>query len=882
VGIEEHDEETAVIVGDGEPTVMSRQRPESSAREEPQPEQVGRYRIIGRLGAGGMASVWLGVDPQLGREVAIKRVQAPDPKQRALFLREAQALAAMSHPNVVTIYEVGEHDGSPFLAMERVPGATLRLWLEATRTNAEILEVLRQAGRGLAAAHAQDLVHRDFKPANVIVGTDGRVRVVDFGLARPVDPNRSLRSTEDGEDPVPSAADPHTSDLTLTAPGTVMGTPVYMAPEQLSGAPVGPACDQYAFCTTLYESLYGRRPILGNTVRELAVAKRRGVDPQPPRAGVPRFVHAAVLRGLAADPADRWPSMAALLSALERDPLRRMWRWGAVLVVGGGLLGLTVPLWSGDPEPCTGAEAQLVDVWGPQRKADAEASVRGTGLPYAPQAWERAASTLDAFAASWVQEHRSACEATTVRGEQSADVMDLRMACLHRARQQLDAVVDVLIEADVQVVERSDRVTGGLAALDRCSDIATLRAAVPPPPRAVAPAVEAARAQLAIALTLSKAGKHADAKRIADEAAAAAQDIDYPPLSTEIAALKGRFLAETGPYDESERVLEDALDSAMRWGQWELAVDAAIDLAFLVGYRKSRPDGGLAYAKIARSLLDRAGASAGLRADVHNAIAAILQVQGRHEEAEAEFRASLELRQEALGPDHPNIAKARDNLALALRALGRWEESDAHSRAALELLTETLGATHPDVAQARNNIAVSLAEQGKHEEAEQHFRAVVDSMRASLGDDAPLTADARHNLAAVLNAQERWGEAEAEYRLALAGRAAALSADHPEVAATRLGLAGVLAAQGRQADARALLEESWSASLRGAIPEPQRAEAAFELAKLLWAMGDDRPRARSLAERARDAYRDAGDEDAALRVGTWLDERATAGAGGRR
>jgi predicted Ser/Thr protein kinase len=265
---------------------------------------VSRYRLGARIGRGGMGVVYEAHDPELRRRVAVKVLAS---RADARLLREAQALARVSHPNVVPIYDVGTQGGVVFLAMELVEGRNLREWLAARpRRVAEVLDVLIAAGRGLAAAHAAGLVHRDFKPENVLVGDDGRVRVTDFGLARDQHEAASLE--------LPAA---ESSDLLageLTHRGALVGTPVYMAPEQLSGEGVGPRSDQFSFCVTLYEALHGRRPFSAGSIGEL---RRVVAEGRVPDSAAPRWLRRVFRRGLAARPEDRFPSIDALLEELQ-------------------------------------------------------------------------------------------------------------------------------------------------------------------------------------------------------------------------------------------------------------------------------------------------------------------------------------------------------------------------------------------------------------------------------------------------------------------------------------------------------------------------------------------------------------------------------------
>src|SRR5215472_11180293 len=288
----------------------------------------GRYKLVEKLGAGGMGVVYLAEDPQLGRRVAIKLI---GPKTsgtqsasegRTRLLREAQALAQLSHPNVIAVHDVGTFADQVFIVMEYVEGSTLSQWLaERKRTWREVLSIFVQAGRGLAAAHTVSIVHRDFKPDNVLVGNDGRVRVLDFGLARPAQPSQSeelLNADAQALADTKITPRPARLGITVTQRGKLIGTPAFMAPEQLMGERVNEKTDQYSFCVALFQGLYGALPFnADNFGALLEQIRRRKVTDVPKRNSVPSSVHQALLRGLSPNPADRFSSMEALLEKLE-------------------------------------------------------------------------------------------------------------------------------------------------------------------------------------------------------------------------------------------------------------------------------------------------------------------------------------------------------------------------------------------------------------------------------------------------------------------------------------------------------------------------------------------------------------------------------------
>jgi len=497
--------------GLAEPAALHSAAPAASVEAVlPRGTPVGRYLVLERLGAGGMGVVYSAYDPELDRRVALKLLRVAalglDAEEgRAHLLREAQAMARVSHPHVVSVFDVGTLGEQVFLAMEYVEAQTLRQWMRAApRSWREVRDVFVDAGKGLAAAHAAGLVHGDFKPENLLVGA--RVRVTDFGLARRTAPGDALKP--------------------------VGGTPAYMAPEQFGpGGHADTRCDQFSFCITLYEALYGERPFVGDTERTLVAEMRAGrVRPVPKGTDVPPWLHRLVVRGLEVDPAARHPSMEALLATLqgEREPAKRR-RWWPQL--GGGLalllsVGVTHAVHTRSGRACEGAAEKVTGIWGPEQKQAAETAFLATGRPFALEAWKSTQRTLDAYTAAWATLHTSACEATRVRGEQSEELLGRRMRCLDQRLAEVAALTRLFAQADTRVVQHAPRTAEQLSPLAGCSDLAVLEAAGPVPEDAASHARTAAlRTALMEGRMLGAAGRYAEGAArvlpVAEEARAA-------------------------------------------------------------------------------------------------------------------------------------------------------------------------------------------------------------------------------------------------------------------------------------------------------------------------------------------------------------------------
>ena len=779
---------------------------------------VGRYFVIGELGRGGMGVVVRAYDPKLQREVALKilRTSSMTKEAGARMVREARAMAKLSHPNVVAVYDVDEDpERGTVVAMEYVAGTTLKAWCRQRRGDARVIvEAFVQAGRGLATAHAAGLLHRDFKPDNVLVGEDGRARVTDFGLAR-VDAG--------GRDSTMTGRHPRLSlPPALTAVDTVLGTPRYMAPEQHGPGELTAAADQFAFCVSMWEVLTGAPPYVANELETLVDLKHAGPPPWPKDVPLPRAVIDAIRRGLAPNPEARFPSMSALIDALQPAYARRR-RNRIALASGGALAVAAVVAVAARPAPsappCSTAREQLGAAWDDARRVAAHDAVVGTGVPYAATAWATVAPALDAYAEAWVAQHTEACEATRVRGEQSVAMLDLRMGCLQGARRALAATTELFAQADAKVVERASELSAALPPLSRCADVEYLGAGVVPPSPDRAEAVEAARTELAKAVSLGVAGKYEPARDVLEPLMQRAIEVGYEPLVTEVQLAMGMSYERLGRYEESEARLAEALRAAVRLGQWDEAAVASAALVTVTGTFRAQPQRGLDFAVAATGLASRASQPELRTAELRRVIGNVKNEAGDHTGAVAELRTALSLMQQVPDVDPLDVDAVRMTLAAALLESGDLAGAQAEQEAVVALRLESLGPEHPRTANARHNLANMLARRGDLPGAEREYRAALATMRASLGERHPTVGMTRSNLAGVLENLGRGDEALHEFEAVVEIFREAYGPDHPNVAGARANVAARLGLHGDHAAAVEELRAVVDSLVRTAGPD---------------------------------------------------------------
>ena len=687
---------------------------------EPVAMRIDRFVVLEEIGAGGMGTVYAAYDEQLDRKIAIKVLledELPTEDDRLRFQREAKALARLSHPNVVAIHEVGVADGKFYLAMEYVEGQNLSTWLSTQPDWRTIIEAFVQAGRGLAAAHAAGLVHRDLKADNLVRRDDGVVKVLDFGLARAMG-ELTLEPEDDGPFPDPSSSTSGAAlSSSLTRASTIVGTPRYMSPEQLSGGELDGRSDQFSFCVTLYKALYGQMPYPGDSMSTLVDSLRRGVvQPPPSGTAVPARVHKVLLRGLSIARDARWPSMEPLLEALSRDPRQRRNRWLLGLVAAGALGGSAALMWSTmrtRATQCDGASEQLEAVWDDSRRADVERAMLATELPYAPTVWAHTRGVLDTYASDGATMSTEACEATKIRGEQSKSMLARRRACLDRTTIELDAVVSTLATTDRRIVDRAHVLTDGLRPMSQCADIEALTNEVAPPLEEL-DAMKTAWFQLAKARAETRAGRPEAAWAALEAARAGLRSVEHGPIQTEAMLVEALVREVQGNHGAAETALDDALRLASRWQQPKSLADAATALMRVLSTDPERLDEALRNRPLLEGLSSEAPR---IEAEFRRALAELFTRHGEHGRATQQHRLVLSLRQRLSGSEHPLVAAAQHDLARSLARGGSKDEALTAYRAALALRERTLGTEHPHAASTRAGLASVLLELGRLEEA---------------------------------------------------------------------------------------------------------------------------------------------------------------------
>jgi tetratricopeptide (TPR) repeat protein/tRNA A-37 threonylcarbamoyl transferase component Bud32 len=730
-----------------------------------------------------MGTVYSARDPELGRKVAIKLLN-PTGNDRSLernrLLREAQAMARLDHPNVASVFDFGEDQGRIFLALELVEGEDLRTWLRKTRPLKEVIDKFAQAARGLAAAHEKRIVHRDFKPENVMVGKDGRVRVLDFGLAHPDFLSQVKESTGFDTSTGIKALAPLLADIARD--GALVGTPAYMAPEQITGETPRAAADQFSFCLSLYEAVYGAHPFAAESIHLLLFNIAGAQVPDAPAGSrVPTWLRRILVRGLSENPGDRWPSMDAVADELIRDRGRPK-RYAAITLGAALLLGgvaVVASQGSNAAALCADMERHLAGIWGEPEQQAAQNAILETGVSYAADTWSRTQAALDDYLSRWVEARKDACEATNVHGEQSDEMLDLRMNCLDECLRQARELVGVLSNADEDVVEHAAVAAISLPRLERCDERdALIAGATAAPTPSQVEAVDELTSRLSQIHALRSTGRYDEALALMPAILTDAEAVAYAPTVGEVQLAYGILLAQTGKHEDGEERLENAYFIAERNQLTDLAARAAGELVVVVGRSQQRISDGRRWVR--HALADaEATSNPEVRADLHSSVGRFLHNSGDFDEAIQHHEAAISALESLWGEDHLRVAHAYHDLGATHRTAGSLDEARKYIDRAAGIWEARLGRDHPTFANSLNFRGLIAAAEGDDEAA---TRLYTDAAKIyeKLGD--PLRqAYPINNLAEICSKQGDLRCAREKHEKAIALWQQATGPDSPHV-----------------------------------------------------------------------------------------------------
>ncbi len=729
-------------------------------------ERLGRYFILETLGEGGMGVVHAAFDPALERRVAIKLLQRrgdETEEQRARLLAEAQAMARLSHPNVVTVHEAAVDRGRVYIAMEYVPGRTLRVWLvERERSWREIVEVFRQAALGLAAAHNAGMIHRDVKPDNILIGTDERVRITDFGVAQQLElttPQRSDSGEHSASRSWPGVAEPATAGEAVSRElAMATGTPVYMSPEQLRGAPLDARSDQFSFGVTLFEALFRRRPFPGRRPSELRRAHATvTVAIAPSEPAVPPWLRRLVLRTLAIEPEQRWPSMQAIAKQLEQgaSPIpRRLRALLLAAVPAAALVGAIVGGRVAEPTACA-ADEPISERWNDTAREQIGATMQAAAPAFAQDTARTVVRMLDDYAQAWTEGSTNACTAHR-DGLESDTLFDRRQSCLRARRRAVEGLIDILTHADADVVSHAIEAVDSLPAVRECDAARLLDDgawSLPSDPKARAQH-EDTLDLLTQVETMFRAGQFRAGLAQAEEAVVRARALEGEALLPRALLARERYQSRLDQADAAQASAEEAWHVALRSGNAADAVRAATQMVVLLGYDRKQEAPALSRVSDAESLLARLRRHSPELAE--ELTPALLRAQGlvelrsgRRGDAITHLRTSLERYRVLPGRHDLQLAEHLNSLANAEFAEGQHEAALAHYEEALALQIAVLGPEHPGVVGVHNNLGLLLRNMGRPGDGLVHLVRAHGIAVAAFGEEHSSATMAARNIAAV-------------------------------------------------------------------------------------------------------------------------------------
>ncbi len=797
-------------------------------------EALDRYVILDQLGAGGMGEVYSAWDPVLDRKVAVKVLRADfegsdvGEELKHRLLREAQSLAKLSHPNVVTVHDVGLAGDRVFLAMEFAEGQTLKKWLEQKPPPSwqRTLEIFLAAGEGLVAAHTQGITHRDFKPDNVVVGSDNRVRVMDFGLAH----GQAAQKKDDSQ-----------VRRTITQPGAMLGTPAYMSPEALHGRPTDFRSDEFSFCVALFEALYGFRPFAGASPGAIAVEiDQNRVLPTPKDTQVPRRIHQLVLKGLRADPAERFQTMRALLLQLGRRKSSReqqvtLISMAALAVLAAGLTGVVSYR---SRTRCAEIDTRLNGVWDTNVKKKAHLAFDLTQKPWATSAWREVEGRLDTYAAEWLTQRHEACESS---GEHNDEQLGQQILCLSRRLSDLEATTDLFTHADGDVVERAVTTATALAPLETCRRVVVATKSATPS--------EPMRAQLSAVKARIDAGKYADALAAAAEIAARADAAGDRAAYAEARLWASIAKIRTGDARAADTLVEESILAAEIAHDDELQARGWVERLGFAALAGPSPDADR-WARFARAALDRINSPPELEASYANNLGVLAYYRQQYGAAIEAHQHALALRRQLLGEKHPLVARSHSNLGIAFKGLGRFDDARAQYEQALAIEESALDPSHPQVAETLNNLGNVLQAQNEPLLARKALERSLGIKEAAYGKDSLPAAVTLTNLGALLLDLKDPAEAAGLLERAVAIKEQRAGPDTLTVAISLTNLAQARRGARRWADSIALDARALEIRTR------RQGEKHLDLAFNLTGLGEARLRSRDVRG-AREALEDA-------------------------
>ena len=804
---------------------------ETPAQGSSSRETLGRYRLLEEIGSGGMGVVYRGFDPELDRPIAIKRLfwGSGDPAPR--LLREAQAIAHVSHPHVVQVYDVGrdQRSGDLFIAMELVDGMTLRAWLEQERSWKEIAGIFLQAGEGLAAAHAQDVVHRDFKPENVLVDAEGRAKVVDFGLAklgRDVSDDLELDVTT-----APDGSPVGSSRQRLTPAGARLGTPAYMPPEQVTGRDADARADQFSFAVALYEALTGRLPFEGKTLSEYALSVLDGAAlPFPAGSPVPRRLQRMIFTALSPAADQRHASLAPLLAELRIDAgrtRRRMTIAGVALLAAAGTFG-GVRLAERDVDaPCRRLGAAVDEVWNASRREQVVAALQAVDVGFARDAAAATAAAVDDLAERWREARERACLA---EGPSARD----QGLCLERNLARQRDLVAVLGEPHVEMLAHTLAATEQVSLeLRRCGSPAWLDQ------------LEALREVPHLADSMDTAQRHVDLGEV-EQGLAVLDAMGEPeslpaPVALRWGVIRSQLLRAEGEVEAARTALDRAAWSGLGSSAPVAAGDWHNEYADLLYELDAGESMGRHYARAAQLYTAHLGTNAAETLVANASLGHLPFHRGEYAEALRIYEEAAQQASSALPETAPQRLLIDHWIAEALPRVGRNAEARAKLEDLVRRFEEVRGPKHPQTLAARESLGLVKLVAGEAEDAERDLAAVLAGL-SEAGVDG-LSAVDRSTLLANIGAarlqQQHFVEAEeamreAKHVLVEAG----LPPEHAKLLAIEANLAQVAVGSGRRDDAVAIFERVLASMSRAGLEGTTNAVMVrFNIGGLLLELG---------------------------------------------